>query len=417
MAYTLSGKLNIRNCILGNNLNMSVIRGYAELDALARISGADVFDQIENKFGTQRELKPKHAKDAGDYAMKSKLIPATDDPRAFTEIILNVRDMNVVNIKSNGRQFDLKSFEQVPDDEVIHVDIEISLDRLNIPAAKFAPQISRVDGNHRLSAIDSSFEAQDSEYPLVPFAMFIGLTKDQERKLFRDINGKQEKMVTAHLSQIQISLEGDNAILDPSSRSLWIAKRISSAGWVFENMVFEGGSKTGLKQELGSIPPISLTSLDSMVRTTLRGIEPYLLELFPDQLVNDAKQGDEESLSELVAKGEKLAKILNMFWLSIRTEFIEAWQDKKNHILLQSIGLNGTSKFAADLIRELVQENKVNQPSFDLEVKKLKAAGFDYSKSKYEGFAGAAGAQKIWEIMTEKKIAGGDTITAVLENL
>jgi len=49
------------NCIVGENLNLTSIRGYARLDILAAISSPDVFDQIYNEHGTQRDLNQKRS--------------------------------------------------------------------------------------------------------------------------------------------------------------------------------------------------------------------------------------------------------------------------------------------------------------------------------------------------------------------
>jgi len=53
----------IRGIVLG----VTVYRGHAKLSDLARISSADIYDQINNPMGTQRDLSIKHAKDAYEY--------------------------------------------------------------------------------------------------------------------------------------------------------------------------------------------------------------------------------------------------------------------------------------------------------------------------------------------------------------
>src|SRR5712691_3609896 len=81
------------------NLDTVCFRGAAPLAQLALISQADVFDQITNPDGLQRDLSPKHASDAYDYAS------GTSDPRfprAFPEVVLNVRDKRVLRQEEIG---------------------------------------------------------------------------------------------------------------------------------------------------------------------------------------------------------------------------------------------------------------------------------------------------------------------------
>lgn len=409
-------KLVIANCIIGRNLNLSSVRGFARLDLLSDISSADVFDQVNNKFGTQRELKPKHAAEAGEYAVASSKSEPDIDPRAFTEVILNVRDLKAIRIMHEGSQIDFSSLKSNLEGSLV-VDVEVDLTELKLPQEEFNPQISRVDGNHRLSAVPPLDQREGVQFPVIPFALFVGLGADQERKIFRDINGNQVKMSTAHLAQIHISLEGDGAILDQKSRSLWLAKKLSSPGYAFQDMVYMGGAKTGLKAALGTIPPINLNSLESMVRETLRGLEGLQLELFSDEEVRSAKEGDEYAFDSLLENANRLATLLNRFWLSIRQEYPDAWQDKKNHILLQSIGLISTSKFASELIRELIADSNISQQAFVLEIKKLVSAGFTYEKKNYEGLAGGAGAQKVFGQLLSKRAEGQDKIGHLLGDL
>jgi len=48
-------------------MGVRVFRGFAKLSDLARISRPDVYDAHKNPTGTQRDLSPRHAKDAYEY--------------------------------------------------------------------------------------------------------------------------------------------------------------------------------------------------------------------------------------------------------------------------------------------------------------------------------------------------------------
>ncbi len=70
------------------NLDTICFRGAAPLAHLALASQADIFDQVSNPGGLQRDLSPKHASDAYDYVRRGR---DPNYPRAFPEIVLNVR--------------------------------------------------------------------------------------------------------------------------------------------------------------------------------------------------------------------------------------------------------------------------------------------------------------------------------------
>jgi hypothetical protein len=72
-------------CVVGKNLNLMTVRGFARLDVLAAISAPDVYDQIDNQYGTQRDLKSKHALECFDYALDSLAVTPEDNPRRIFE--------------------------------------------------------------------------------------------------------------------------------------------------------------------------------------------------------------------------------------------------------------------------------------------------------------------------------------------
>src|SRR5437016_12641521 len=78
------------------NLDTICYRGAAPLAHLGLISQADVFDQVTNPDGLQRDLSPKHASEVYDYVAQE---PEADRPRAFPEVVLNVRDKKVLRIE------------------------------------------------------------------------------------------------------------------------------------------------------------------------------------------------------------------------------------------------------------------------------------------------------------------------------
>lgn len=84
--------------------------------------------------------------------------------------------------------------------------------------------VSRVDGNHRLFYA----AGDDRRNPLlapVPFQIHVGLTRDQERSLFVDINANQKGLNTSHLAIMQSKLTPEEIeVRDHLDR--WISHRL-----------------------------------------------------------------------------------------------------------------------------------------------------------------------------------------------
>ena len=415
MNNTYGDEIRISNCLVGGNLNLGVVRGFAPIDLLSYISSADLFDQTENKFGTQRDLSVSHSKEASAYAVESLGFESSTDPRAFPEIVLNVRDTSVVSLWQNGKELDFSSGELFEGGPIV-VEVIVKTSALDWPPLKYSPKISRVDGNHRLSRVPEFTDRDESQvFPTIPFALFIGLSPNQERKLFRDINGTQKSMSTSHLNQITISLDGDSALLDRKNRSLWIAKQLSGHGRVFDGLIFLGGAKTGVRASQGSVPPITLSALKSMVNATLLNIEAFVAELFPNELIESARTGHETSIATINNRGTMLVDLIESFWFAVKENYPEAWQDKKNYVLLQSIGLMALSQFAGVIIQELKERKDLSRDAFMLSLKDVKAANFTFAKTDYQGVAGAAGAKLVYQDLVQAKAKGGNGILSLLE--
>jgi hypothetical protein len=113
--------------ISGQVLGVTVYRGYAPLQQLSRVSRADVYDAESNPTGTQRDLSPKHAREAYEYIRNNEF-------GYWPEVFLSARDPSVVQFEPSQTDADVGYL--IIDDEKIRRSSVIS--------------ISRVDGNHRL---------------------------------------------------------------------------------------------------------------------------------------------------------------------------------------------------------------------------------------------------------------------------
>jgi len=388
--------IDLGGCLVGKNLNLLVLRGFAPLDVLAEISAPDVYDMVVNRTGTQRALKRRHAEECYDYAIGALAVTADEEPRAFPEIILNVRDVNVVecfNVDDPGELFDITSFSEESEIESPYVGVRILSGSLEFPMEEKSPQISRVDGNHRLHETDrvlddwwdsGSDDQLDQDFPVVPFTMTLGLAVLQEARLFRDINGEHEGMETAHLDALRYRItENDQLKSDPRHRPLWIAHKLTEPGKAFEGMVFFGGAQAGVRAQ-GQVPPIKINALKSAIKQQLAAapVTNETLKDNPDQLVH----------------------LLDRFWKGVRECFPEAWQNRKDYILLQSIGLGGFAKFGGTVLDRAMDSGKIEYEEIKHHLEPV-AAAVSLDRAEYRGIAGAGGAQ----VIAAKLLAAADS--------
>lgn len=399
--------LSIKSCVLGNNLNLAVIRGFARLDVLAAISAPDVFDREDNPQGTQRDLNSRHALEATAYALESVGVPPDSAPRAFTEVILNARDRSVISVIDHeaDREIDFSSLDPIDLGPRI-VDLRVNIRQLEFPHPLSDPAISRVDGNHRLSQVDLPDVDSESDYPVIPFAMFVGLSVDQERALFRDINGTQMKMETAHLDTIKLKLQGSELLKTEGGRALWIAQILAEQGHAFEGKVFFGGAKKGAKAATGMVPPIKINALKGAVAATCREMTDVEASIYGVEIDEEGNTlpPDEYKVAQVI-------ELIDLFWKAVASAFPEAWQDRKNFILLQAIGLNAFSRLGADVIqRQFLREGRIGQADFDAVLEHV-ASRVTLRREEYPGLAGLAGAKEVYRKLSNALNADAVEVT------
>lgn len=376
--------LDLGICLVGKNLNLIEFRGFATLDALACASAPDVYDMIKNPQGTQRDLKPKHAEDCFGYAIESAAQEPTEHPCAFPEVLINVRDTNVVelyNVEDPSETIDLDSFSEVPDYPVVGV--RIRLTEIEFPKKLIGPQISRVDGNHRLhkagallSVAADDGEEVDYDFPVIPFAMLIALETTPEARLFRDINGTPIKMETAHLDTIEIKT-GDNNALAEKNLPLFLANQLAQPNRAFHNKIFYGGSSEGVKAELGSVPPLRINSLRTTVKLQL-ALAPVSAERFVKR------------------NPEALLELMDRYWKAVAAVWPEAWANKRDYILLQSIGLTGFARLGGALMDRGLALKDVSEEYFIKTLKVVRdAVPLDRDDPRWAGVAGAGGGAEV----------------------
>jgi DGQHR domain-containing protein len=301
------------------NLDTICYRGSAPLAYLAMLSQPDIFDQVTNPKGLQRDLSPKHASEAYEYVHRQR---REEYPRAFPEVVLNVRDKKVLKM------------EEVEGGGLVRLQFTIS------EMKEGRVYVSRVDGNHRLwhSAGD---DRRDPLLADVPFQIHVGLTQDQERSLFVDINSNQKGLSSSHLAVMQNRLSPEEIeIRDHLDR--WVSSMLSkdpNSPW--HGLIHEGGSKRGTRQQ-------GLTRLVNFA-TIQSGVGKLLSK---SQYIHDL--GDAQ-LQYLVIRD---------YWQAVKSVFSEEWSNPKDYLLLKNIGVLSLSILAAAIIDRCIPLGRVGATDF-----------------------------------------------------
>ena len=317
------------------NLDTLCFRGAAPLAHLAMISQPDIFDQVTNPKGLQRDLSPKHASEAYEYVHRTK---DPDYPRAFPEVVLNVRDKKILKIE-----------EQPDGEQLVRLQFQIS----DMKDGKVS--VSRVDGNHRLYYAAGD-DRRDPLLTEAPFQIHVGLTQDQERSLFVDINSNQKGLSSSHIAVMQNRLSPEEIeIRDHLDR--WIASKLSNdpdSPW--HGMIHEGGSKKGTRQQ-GLTRLVNFASIQG-------GIAKLLSK---SQYIHDL--GDAQ-LQYFVIRN---------YWLAVKGVFSNEWANPKDFLLLKNIGVWSLSILAASIIDRCMPLGRVDTKDFARYLNQARTR-FDWNK-------------------------------------
>ena len=335
--------------IRGEVLGVTVLRGYARLSDLARISKPDIYDQKNNPTGTQRDLSPKHARDAYDY-VKSK------DVAFWPEVFLCVRDRTVATYIPSDEDEDIGC---------VVIDLKVATDRNKIA-------ISRVDGNHRLYYADGSQPGFPAIDKIVSFCLAPDLTLEQEIILFRDINANQKAMNTSHLDNIEVRLTSEE-VLKHQQPELYIAEKLGSDP---ESPLYERVYKS-TRKPAGSIIPL---------RTLHTGIS-YMLSR-PTRLT-------------ALRDADAQYKVIRNYFQAVKKWHTQAWEEPNKYILLRGSGLWAICFIGAEVIDRVLAQGRFKSDDMYKVLKSGK--NWDWSnKGDFQGFGGRGGAVQISSKVTRE---------------
>jgi DGQHR domain-containing protein len=265
------------------------------------------------------------------------------------------------------------------------VKVVVDLDNMEFPHATVGPEISRVDGNHRLDgwdryldALSDGVEVEKVEMPTIPFMLFLNLTLAEELKVFNDFNGKHEGMEPSLLlTQIVRLGSKDELVADPDKLPSWVAYELTRPPRAFSGITFVGGSKRGA-QEAGKKLRVTSSAVRAAVRVMLRNSH-RLRETLKDQ-------------------PDAILTVIDNYWKAVSETFPEAWENKRDFILLQSIGLNGFAEYGASIID--TSGGSISVDHFKQVLDSIKPGiTLDSKDENFKGVAGAGGAKVVADLL------------------
>lgn len=335
--------------IKGTVLGVNVYRGFAKLCDLSRISKADIYDQVNNPTGTQRDLNLKHAKEAYEYVK-------THDLAFWPEVFLCAREPNVINFSPNKGTFSIGT-------------LRIDLDQIE---SNDKIMISRVDGNHRLHLADGSVEDFPPIEKEVSFCLAYDLSLEQEIILFRDINDNQRRMNTSHLDNIEARLTPSEQ-LKIREPEIYIARKLGQeADSPLYERIYEGGKKSPGQE----IP----------LRTLSLGINYMLSKPTKLRALRDA---------------DAQYKVIKNYFEAVKRWQPLAWQEPRKYLVLRGAGLWSVCLIGADVIDKVLGKGTFTEEAM-YEIL-ISGKNWDWSnKGDFQGYSGAGGAQKISDFVTSE---------------
>lgn len=348
-----------------NVLGVEVVRGFARLCDLATVSRPDIYDAKSNPSGTQRDLSPKHARDAYEYVQREEIA-------FWPEVFLALRDTT---------NFSFEEIDYNAGYGIARLRVKNIVDSESI-------QIARVDGNHRLHFADGQSEGYPEIDKMVSFCLAISTTPEQEIKLFRDINDNQRRMNTSHLDNIKLRLATEQEI-SRKNPMLYIANQLKNdRSSALHGTVYDGG-----RSDVNKFIPL---------RTLKTGIE-YMFSR-PTRLtaLEDVK------MQTLIIKN---------YFLALKKWQPDAWRHPRDYLLLRGAGLWGACFLGAEVIDRAL--SKGNYKVDDMYKILISGADWDWGRNgSFQGMSGRAGAVKIRDmIAAELEDDSGVSLKAVMKRI
>jgi len=373
-------------------LNTYNIRGYTSMQNLVRISAADVFEEGKNDTGVQRPDTPSHAKKTIDYALGLSETYENASKFYWGDVLLCNRNTNATSFVLNEKKHEELTQEQLADYLGEEVEIIINTAKLDLDAIKNEklPDISRVDGNHRLKGYQYRYEERlqnkestaDLDSLQTPFTMIPGLTVLEEDYIFEMVNGTPKKVDTSQVKYKRARRMGVSLLEgELDDLCLAIATELKDKGNAFENLVFAGGRVDEQKKILGRTPPLKLAPLANYVKQQLKEAS-----LFVDANINEPMN---------------IIKSVIAYWNSVKEVFPNLFEDqagkKGEYILFQAVGMYGFGMLGGKFMNDMLDEQKLDKNYFKKRLQILeKNVDMSRDNEEFRDAAGFGGGKKIY---------------------
>jgi DGQHR domain-containing protein len=331
--------------LLGKCLGYEAYRGFAPLAELARISNADIFDQENNRLGTQRNLSVPHARKAYKYVSET-------DSAFYPEMILNVRDKSYIAFTSSKDQGAVKFG---------------TLAFVKDPTRAGAIVVSRLDGNHRLWFADGHEKGMAQVNRPVSFCLLALENREKELELFRDINDNQMGMNTSHLQNITARLLGDK-LLKVQNPALYIVQKLmKDKKSPLYGRVHEGGKI----QKGTTLSGLTIANLRSAISDMLT--RSAKLAQFPDA---DAQY-----------------KVIKNYWIALKKWLPKAWNSPREYAIFKGVGLYAISYVGIEVIDRSLLKGKFSSDDMLEYLKQMPSEAL--AKGETAAYSGRGGGRKL----------------------
>jgi DGQHR domain-containing protein len=330
----------------GQCLGHVAYRGFARLRDLTAISRADIFDQENNRLGTQRNLSAAHARKAYRYV-------AENSNAFYPEIILNLRDDSFIEFsplqKVGEQSFGVLRFLKNPADfpDVV---------------------VSRLDGNHRLWFTDGHEKGMEAVLRPVSFCLLVLTKIEDELEIFRDINDNQMGMNTSHLQNITARLLGQKALKVQNPAVYIVQKLQKDKSSPLYKRIHEGG-RVRKGATLGGLTTSNLTGVvrDMLTRSAK-------LALFPDA---DAQY-----------------EVIKNYWMAVKQWLPKAWRRPRDFIIFKGVGLYAISYLGIEVIDRCLLRQKYTSDDMFAYLKQISDVGV-FSSGGAPAYAGRSGGRRM----------------------
>ena len=217
--------------------------------------------------------------------------------------------------------------------------------------------MARLDAQHRMQ------ETEDLDIPL-PFVVYKGLTKQEEIKIFTDINDKHKGLTKSLVDSHTRTLLGQTA--EEKAPHLAIADKLnddSESPWY--RTVNTGGESTatpGTKRKI-----------------TLRTLQTAIKEMI------DGPQCESQPF-------DKKYECVKNFWKAVVLVFPDEWTNHRNHLLTKGIGVAALASVGQGVIERCLTAGDTSVGSMKAHVQKLAGLDWGNKTSVFKAFGGRKGA-------------------------